>query len=334
MKKELMILIFAFLVFGMLMSFLILISADNNSDNASGNQTCIEREGQCCLGDICNSGSVTCVEGTEPEFKGCDENCIAILECENESETDFPVNDSDDDFPVNDSEDENETEQPICCHIFGYGANMEKVNSQYELMERDECAVPEAWVGGGREIVGKKRCEEGYPTRVQAATRARNILKLNVSQIPPGCTKTGSVIKCLLEGKDFMIVMAGKSGNTIIQVKGINVSTQVQLYHHNKEVYGIFKNNETRLIDLLPDELREMIRERTRARLNNTNITLNENGEYEYGAEKESRFLGLFKVREKVRWYIDSETGEILREIKPWWGFLAGDVEEEESEED
>jgi hypothetical protein len=232
----------------------------------------------------------------------------------------------------NETGNEIENEEQICCHIFGYGANMEKINSQYELMERDECVVPQAWVGGGREIVSEKRCEGNYTTKIQAAVRARNILKLNVSQIPPECMKTGSAIKCKLEGENFMIVMAGKSGNTIIQVKDINASTQVQLYHHNREVYGIFKNNETRLIDILPDELREIVRERTKAQLNNTNITLNENGEYEYQAEKESRFLGLFKAKEKVQWNIDSETGEITKEIKPWWGFLARDVKEEAEE--
>jgi len=39
--------------------------------------------------------------------------------------------------------------------------------------------------------------------------------------------------------------------------------------------------------------------------------------------------LGLFKVRERVQWDIDPETGEILRERVPWWGFLANDIEEE-----
>ena len=31
----------------------------------------------------------------------------------------------------------------------------------------------------------------------------------------------------------------------------------------------------------------------------------------------------------KVKWFIDPETGEILREKGPWWGFLARDVEED-----
>lgn len=224
---------------------------------------------------------------------------------------------------------EDDSEEQICCHIFGYGSNMKKVNSQYELMEEDECVVPENFVGGGREIVNKKRCEVGYTAKIQAAIQEKNQLKLNASEVPENCTKTGSVINCELHNGKAMVVMAGNSGNTIIKIDGENISTKAQLYHHNGEIYGVFEN-ETKLIEYLPEQLRETIRERTRARLNHTNITLNENGEYEYQAEKQARFLGLFKVREKVEWHINSETGEILRERKPWWGFLANDIEEEE----
>lgn len=229
------------------------------------------------------------------------------------------------------SGDKTEGGEQICCHIFGYGANMEKVSSQYELMERNECAVPEDWVGGGREIVAKMRCEEGYAEKVQTAVQARNRLRLNESEVPEDCTRTDSVIRCELKNGKAMVVMAGNSGNTIIKIDGENISTRAQLYHHNGEIYGVF-GNETKPIEYLPEQLRERIRERTQARLNNTNITLNENGEYEYEAEKEARFLGLFRVKERVKWNIDPETGEILRERAPWWGFLARDVREAEEE--
>ena len=230
----------------------------------------------------------------------------------------------------NDSDNETgtEDEEQICCHIFGYGSMMKKVNSEYELMDDEECEVPKNFVGGGKEKVSRKRCEQGYTVRIQAAIQVRNQVRLNASEVPENCTKTGSVIRCELKNGKAMVVMAGNSGNTIIKIDGENISTKAQLYHHNGEVYGVFEN-ETKLIEYLPEQLRERIRERTRARLNNTNITLNEQGEYEYQAEKESRFLGLFKVKEKMKWNIDSETGEILKQRGPWWGFLASDVEEE-----
>jgi len=130
-----------------------------------------------------------------------------------------------------------------------------------------------------------------------------------------------------------MAIFAGKSGNTIIQSKGINASTKVELYHHNGEVYGILGDNETRLIELLPDEVRERVRQRIKAQIEgNETIELNEEGEYEVELEKRSRFLGLFKVKEKMKLKIDSQSGEVLQERAPWWGFLANDVEAENTE--
>ena len=80
----------------------------------------------------------------------------------------------------------NETEngETVCCHIYGLGAMMKKVNSQYELMEEDECVTPQGFVGGGREVVSEKRCEEGYTVRIQTALQARNrlILKFHKRQ--------------------------------------------------------------------------------------------------------------------------------------------------------
>ncbi|MDP2947426.1 MAG: PepSY domain-containing protein [Nanoarchaeota archaeon] len=60
------------------------------------------------------------------------------------------------------------------------------------------------------------------------------------------------------------------------------------------------------------------------------NITLKETGEgnstkavYELSSEKQGKFLGLFKTKGKVKVYVDTETGEIIKVRKPWWAFLA-----------
>ena len=111
------------------------------------------------------------------------------------------------------------------------------------------------------------------------------------------------------------------------------MSTNVTLYHHDGKIFGVFKNNETdedeaKEIKVLPDEASQIAKERTRARLQNEDLILNEEGEYEFKAKKEARFLGLFKIKEKIKWHIDSETGEILKEKTPWWDFLTSDVEE------
>ena len=43
---------------------------------------------------------------------------------------------------------------------------------------------------------------------------------------------------------------------------------------------------------------------------------------YSLKAEKEGRFLGLFKTKMGVTSDVDAETGEVVRMKKPWWAFL------------
>ncbi len=138
-----------------------------------------------------------------------------------------------------------------------------------------------------------------------------------------------------METERTMTIHAGKSGNIIIQSKNINASTNVTLYHHNRSVYGIFKDNETRLIEVLPGEVMEKIKAHLEARINEneTEIELDEEGEYRAEVRKEARFLGLFKIKERLRLRLNSETGEVLQENAPWWGFLANDIEAESETE-
>jgi len=42
---------------------------------------CVQVGAQCCKGEICASSNVLCVEGTGPVNKGCDENCVPVIEC-------------------------------------------------------------------------------------------------------------------------------------------------------------------------------------------------------------------------------------------------------------
>lgn len=169
------------------------------------------------------------------------------------------------------------------------------------------------------------------PEQIRALLQERNRLRLhqNDSELPDNCTRNGSTLKCFLNGTRTMTVTAGRSGNVIVQVKGVNMSTNVTLYkRENGTVYGIF-GNETRPIEL-PDQIKERIRERIRARLadNESNITLHEDGNYTAEVRKQARFLFLLPVKERVQLKIRAETGAILEEHNPWWGFLARDVSE------
>jgi len=154
--------------------------------------------------------------------------------------------------------------------------------------------------------------------------------KINITarvwECPLECTCTGSTIKCTLANGREMTVYAGKSGNVIVQVKGENMMTNVTLYKLDKKIYGVFRNNETREIKMLPDQVRERIRERLQRQLENENITLDEDGIYRYRAHKRARLFAFIPVTLMVRAEIDPNTGEIIKISKnPWWFFLAKD---------
>jgi len=149
---------------------------------------------------------------------------------------------------------------------------------------------------------------------------------------PPECTCNESSMICPLKnGTREMIIFAGKSGNMIVQVNGENMSTNISLYKADDgKLYGIFGENETREIKMLPDQVKDKIRENSSREYENENITLDENGTYKYHAEKKAKLFGIFSVNVPVDAEVDSETGEISAFKKPWWSFLAKDEETEQ----
>jgi len=146
---------------------------------------------------------------------------------------------------------------------------------------------------------------------------------------PEECVCSGSTIKCTSEdGKRTMTIYAGKSGNVIVQVKEINISTNVTLYKNEEgKVYGAFKNNKTHEV-MLPDEVKERMQNRTRIKLENESMNLNEEGQYNMNATKRAKLFFMFPVKEKVEFSVNSETGEVTKTKTKWWGFLAKDVKE------
>ncbi len=143
---------------------------------------------------------------------------------------------------------------------------------------------------------------------------------------PEECECEGVVIKCeLANGTRQLMIHAGNSNNTIIQVKGANASTQVILYKDGEKVYGVFRNNQTGEI-ILPDKIKEMLQNRTRARLENETYNLTENGEYHVEARKRARLFWVIPVQERTQLNVDAQTGEVIQTRNSWWGFLARDV--------
>jgi len=93
-------------------------------------------------------------------------------------------------------------------------------------------------------------------------------------------------------------------------------------------------------IKIMPDTASQTALEKLRLRVcseeNNCQIELKETGTgeqtrlaYHLQAEKQSKFLGLFKTKMRVQSQVDAETGEVIKTQKPWWAFLASETDEE-----
>lgn len=178
-----------------------------------------------------------------------------------------------------------------------------------------------------------KSLNSNYSKEIREAIQENHRIKFTNkgSECLKNCTCSGSTVKCILPGGEReMTITAGKSGNIIVQIKGENMTTNVTLYKgDNGKIYGVFRNNETKVVRMLPDQVREKIKEKIKAKLKNESVELNDEGNYEYTAEKESRLLGLFLVKTKVMARINAETGEVISVRNKWWSFLARDIEAE-----
>jgi hypothetical protein len=130
-----------------------------------------------------------------------------------------------------------------------------------------------------------------------------------------------------------MTVYAGNSGNVIVQIKNLNMSTNVTLYKSDGKIYGVFRGNKTHEI-MLPDEIKERLQNNTHRKLYNESVNLNEDGYYHIQGHKKSRLFWLVPVREHMTAEVDSETGQTVKIRNPWWGFLARDVREDNNDEE
>ena len=227
----------------------------------------------------------------------------------------------------------------ICCNMTFTGEKGFSM-SKYRFMKKEGCTSHEKYPKVSFEIINRQYCRQEIQDRFEHMKKVRkeknklNKLRahvaayLNSSECPENCTCAGSTIKCELNGERQMTVVAGNSGNIIIQVKGINASTNVTIYKSEGKLYGVFKGNQTRVI-LGPDQVREKIKKRMRARLEQENITLDDEGVYQVRAKKKARLFLIIPVREHIMSHVDAETGEIIKMRNPWWGFLARDIKPE-----
>lgn len=166
-------------------------------------------------------------------------------------------------------------------------------------------------------------------TQIKKIIKNENRIRVNVKvwqTCPSACTCTGSTVKCILANGRILTIFAGNSGNVIIQVQGENMTTNATLYNSDGKLYGVFKNNKTREIKALPEHVKEKIKEKLERQFENENVSLDDNGTYQYQADRKARLFAFIPVTVMVKAEIDPETGEIIKISKaPWWFFLAKD---------
>jgi len=46
----------------------------------------------------------------------------------------------------------------VCCHEYGYGSNMVKVNERYQWRQQSQCSIEDGFVGGNKEVIDKDNC--------------------------------------------------------------------------------------------------------------------------------------------------------------------------------
>jgi hypothetical protein len=98
-------------------------------------------------------------------------------------------------------------------------------------------------------------------------------------------------------------------------------------------------------VKIIPENASKIALKKLRLRncneTNNCSIELKEVGKnnntklaYEMQVQRHYKLLGMFKKRAQNKVQIDSETGEIISQGKPWWRFLAKEITEEIEDED
>lgn len=133
-----------------------------------------------------------------------------------------------------------------------------------------------------------------------------------------------------------------EQANNRIKLKSGGISAQTSMEMTQEQLQDKTKlevklsNGKNAEIKVMPDTASERAIERLGMKVcseeNNCQIELKEVGQgeqvraaYEVQAQKQARFLGLFKTKMQVQAQVDAETGEVIQSKKPWWAFLASE---------
>lgn len=130
-----------------------------------------------------------------------------------------------------------------------------------------------------------------------------------------------------LDDADREIIVNGTIARTRLNLSAEKVDGETRLR-------AVLSNGEFAMVRIMPDVAATIALEKIRARcdMSNCSVELKQKGEgdrtkavYVINADKEARFLFLFKTRMDVESEVDAETGEVIVIRKPWWSFLAAE---------
>ena len=130
-----------------------------------------------------------------------------------------------------------------------------------------------------------------------------------------------------------MIQQRLKFRNQSLDCEGCNLSI------NGSRIRAKLSNGRNSEVKIMPEVASQRALERLRLKVcnrsNNCSIELKEVGRgnktrlaYELQAERHYKLLGMFRTKAQNRVKVDAENGEIISEGKPWWGFLAREVED------
>ncbi len=216
------------------------------------------------------------------------------------------------------------SEGRVCSAVVSYKC-VEREENDNETDVNDD---NESGVRMMRNKTERKEMRENDSDRTKRLREGKGELRRyfnNQSECPDKCTCAGSTVKCEFEnGSRTMTVYAGKSGNIIIQIKGVNVTTTVELYkNENGSVEGVFRNK-TKVV-MLPDEAVKRLQEKLNKKVEEGKIELNEDGEYVMKARGKGRLFGLIPVQKTWTISVNAETGEVISTKTGFWGKLTAD---------
>jgi len=140
--------------------------------------------------------------------------------------------------------------------------------------------------------------------------------------------------------KEQAKVMKKEGNKTEFQAGNITANTEMNMIQEENKIKVQLSNGKNAEVKIMPDVASETAMERLRLKVcseeNNCTIELKEVGTgnetkaaYEIKAEKKAKLLGLFETKMQVKAQINAENGEIIREERPWWSFLAVEEDEE-----